>query len=189
MSSDRQYVLKLFFFDTPTSQRALEGCITAYLYAAQDTGIVYAHLNRTDSQLPTVVLKGPAWKRCSVSLDQVRFALQRRATPLSEELLHAYQKRDLLSFRRKINEAFALMQKRSERGIQNADHRLVNNFGYIEKKVVEIDFGQYYYDPDNHQSRQEKLRALSHLARWVKKQMPEWKNEIDLRINTLVAMQ
>jgi hypothetical protein len=174
-SRDGQVVLKLFFFDSPADRHVLDSSVVAYVHAPEETGLLYVHLNETKNRLPSLTLQGPAWKRQRIALDQVRFALQKRAVPLRERLLRCYREGDLASACRILESAFALLKHRIDKGVHNTDYRLVTNCGCCESNVIEIDFGQYNRQA-NHQEQQ---RARSYLMRWIKKWMPKWVEEIE----------
>jgi hypothetical protein len=106
----------------------------------------------------------------------VRFALQMRATPLERALLDSYQKRDLPRFRHQIDSLFSTVKSRMALGIVNADPKLIDNFGFIGERAVEIDFGHYVAK----QPRKELELYASKLSKWMREYTPEWKDEVVL---------
>ncbi|MEN9654666.1 MAG: hypothetical protein RL235_778, partial [Chlamydiota bacterium] len=98
-SQDHQYVLKLLRFDRNCASggRGIDGTKVAKVFKAFqlaaeempiETGLIYLHLNPATKSLPSVAISGPAWHRHVISLDTVRFILQRKAEPFSMILEH-----------------------------------------------------------------------------------------------------
>ena len=206
-SSDQNYVLKLFIFDSPFSSlshrffhrfdkdlpkrtehravKTMQACKTAIVYAPYETGLIDVHLNLRPAGWPLVHLNGPAWHRETVALDRVRFALQRRARPLKQALLYSLNKGDRAAFCEQVDALLSMLKGRISSGIYNADPTLFENFGMIGKQAVEIDFGNYVYCPHlfkGNRSQEEKARYMNQLLKWVERHKPEWKDEVSQRI-------
>ena len=201
LSADGSFVLKLFVVNRCSSQltrkakknllnpissfRVLEGCKTAYSRAPNETGLIYTHLNLTEKELPKIVLKGPCWKRTKISLDHYRFALQRRATSLSEKISKDYRMDDFPSFCEKINQVFSYLSHRTNLEIYNRDSQALSNYGFLENnEVMEMDFGQYSHCPEKDKEQKEKRRLIRNLKKWAIQKAPKWKEKIDSLFST-----
>jgi hypothetical protein len=196
-SQDGQYVLKVLFFDSPKdrllwrffhcqdlglldrveakARKTFEACRLAERYMAEETGLVYLHL-MPSSHLPEVSLKGPAWHRTTLRLDDMRWIIQRRVCPLKEALADVYRKKDHDRFSNLIQSILSVLSKRMEKGIYNTDPTLFGNFGVLGDRALEIDFGNYVYEPARLPTL-EKERTLRQLVEWTEKHAPEWKKE------------
>jgi hypothetical protein len=206
-SHDRRYVLKLFLFDSPqhvlshrfyskndpsllqkTEEKAiktLEAARTAYQYLPEETGLLYLHLDPSEGMLPSIRIKGPAWRRGSLSLDRYRFVLQKRARPLQDVLWESCRGRNRAEFCHRIDSLAALLDRRIQCGIYNSDPTLFDNFGFVENHAVEIDFGNYVYCPHLFKGRrpqEEKARYMGQLLKWIQLNMPEWKDDVAKRM-------
>jgi hypothetical protein len=104
------------------------------------TEAIYAHLNITQNKLPTIPLGSE-----KIQLDRVRFILQKKVAPFKETLLST--KDDPEKMRELLHSWAKLIEKRVSCGIRNADPNLGPNFGFLEGKAVEIDFGNYRKSP------------------------------------------
>lgn len=181
-SEDGNFVLKLFILDS--SKKILESCKVASSYIPKKTGLVYAHLNLTNEDLPRLYLRGPAGKHSFIPLDQFRFALQQRVIPLSEELLRDYHEKSFSSFCQKVENVFSFIDWRSDQKIYNRDSRHISNFGFLGNELIEIDFGQYTLCPED-KRKKEKNRFSRNLIQWMKKETPEWESLIEAYIAQL----
>lgn len=195
-SIDGKYVLKLYLFESPKetlmnsffhrqdysrsdyaalrSIKTLNALAAADHYVPEQTGLVFAHLNLTSDNLPLVHLSGPAWHRMQLDLNRVRFVLQRRVRPLAEPLIEAYLNNDRQRFDSLIREIDSLLSQRIACQIRNADPTLFDNFGFLEDRAVEIDFGNYAQGC----CLNEKSRYVPQLLKWAEKNTPRWKDDV-----------
>lgn len=186
LSQDGRYVLKIFRFDQrhlfrKKSKRPLEqkvnkffqGCVLASTKASEETGILYLHLNLRRESLPILKAKGPLGQPFSLPLDQYRFVLQKKAIPLDVGLLAAKKEGRLPE---RINEIISLLESRIKKGIGNADPSLWRNFGFLEDRAIEFDFGNYLARPDlslPKNARAELERYMRHLRTWIERNAPD----------------
>lgn len=197
LSQDGQYVLKLFRYRRSRfawiesikgsfarfrhkkpkhalwakMQKTLEAAHLAYTEGRSFTQLVYIHLNITENLLPTVTLK--AHQAYHLPLDKYRFVIQRKATPFKEALLAA--KKQPAKMHQCIDSLVDLLHARSAHGIQNADPNLGPNFGFIDERAVEIDFGNYRKSlPDPARQSQEIAQYFGRFAEWLQKNCPEY---------------
>jgi len=211
VSEDGSVVLKLLIFDSSDSLthrlfhsifntssqasyshqvqkravRTLKACELADQYLADDAAILFVHLNPETESLPTVRLIGPSWKRINIQLNSVRFVLQKRADLLNETLMQAYLQKDQQRFFTIVEQLNALLNRRTACGIGNSDPTLFENFGVIGTQPVEIDFGNFYYCPEmikHKRFQEEKARYTDQLLKWVERYIPQWKDDVAMRI-------
>jgi hypothetical protein len=193
-SSDQQYVLKLFRYDQPhfvhrtekasaleKREKLFAACLLAYHKAREETGLVYLHLNQTDSQLPILQAKGPMGQMLRLPLDQYRFAIQKKAEPFRAALLAAYHAPDTGAFPKLLDSFVSVLSSRLSKGIGNSDPTVARNFGFLQGRAVEIDFGNYYAGPVN---PIEQMHRYTHrLRRWLQHQAPEWVPYFDEQVS------
>lgn len=186
LSQDGRYVLKIFRFDQrhlfrkknkrPLEQKVnkfFQGCVLASTKASEETGILYLHLNPQSGRLPILKAKGPLGQPFSLELDQYRFVLQKKAIPLDVGLLAAKKEGNLPA---RIEEIVSLLESRIKKGIGNADPSLWRNFGFLEDRAIEFDFGNYLARPDlslPKNARAEMERYTRHLRTWLERNAPD----------------
>lgn len=166
VSEDKRYILKLFRGDRwahpwrlylrhvmlgkkkrlplyKKDHRLFCACKLAYERASDLTGLVYIHLNPTQS-LPKGVVIDNLGRRYTLDLNRYRFAIQERGDSLPKRLAEANAK-ELELLTRSFRE---LLEERTRRGIANGDTKVHTNFGFIGNKAIEWDFGNYWLDDE-----------------------------------------
>lgn len=197
-SSDRQFVIKLFRFDqrgfpllkrTKRNGRSLEkkierfstASLLAFDYAREETGLIYLHLNLTQIRLPLLNAKGPLGQNLKLPLDRFHFAVQRRVDPFRRSLLYASYCQNKEEMRARIDSFVRLLERRTEKGIANSDPNLSRNFGFLGKRAVELDFGNYMRLSGSRIG--EIKRYTNRLRSWLSKNAPEWVSYLDERVS------
>ncbi len=200
-SQDGRYVLKIFRFDQrhllrkkpskrPFEQKIVQffqGCLLAGTAASEETGILYLHLNPRDEHLPILRAKGPLGQPLSLPLDQYRFALQKKAIPLDRGLFAAKREGRLSE---RIEEIVSLLETRIKKGIGNTDPSLWRNFGFLEDRAIEFDFGNYIARPDLSEPKKAKAeleRYARHLRTWLEKNAPDLLTDFNARVEAGAA--
>lgn len=193
LSQDGQYVLKIFSqplkkyrfppklypYRAPLSQasyqKQIEEGIMGYCLASklppQMTGLLYAHLNTTEKELPFLNIRD-AWLRSyQLPLDRVRFVLQRKCQMLAPTLKQAIQTAPKEA--KRLAESFhKAIATRAAGAIRNSDTEFKKNFGILDGEVIEFDCGAYSYDPsleDPSEQMAEVEKFSAQLRYWVKK--------------------
>ncbi len=164
LSEDQRYVLKLFRFNPlsiPTERwentlrkafgmkekriktfesrviKNFTACKIAETLLKEETALIYAHLNPKKTNLPILRLIGPNRRTYSIDPAQYRFAIQRKGelfpkTPTEEQIV---------SF-------LSLIEKVKNKGVINLDTKLGTNYGLIDNRAIQLDFGNLSYSPE-----------------------------------------
>jgi hypothetical protein len=184
LSHDGKFVLKLFSYNTcpipygqicerflrkhiglkkkrflPLETRILKNftaCQLAYNLARKQTGVLFVHLNPKKGILPTIKVKDRLGRTHEIDPARYRFVLQEKAKPLIENLNA-----------QTIQKFYKLTQELSELGIVNLDPKIGSNFGCLDGRVVQVDFGNFSYCPE---------RAAANQVAFEKK-FTEWLNK------------
>lgn len=153
-SEDGAYVLKFFRFDRSNPkkpkkvssyqkiERMFDATLLAYEKAKEETALLHVHLNPTED-LPFLSVKGPIGQNLYLDLNQYRFVLQRKAVPFRETLVSLIERKDEEALRSHISSFLEMLRSRSKKGLRNTDPSLSRNFGFLDGKAIEIDFGNY----------------------------------------------
>lgn len=172
-SQDGLYVLKLY--RAPSNEEKLSkffsASVIAYTKAKEETGLIFLHLNRTENALPMVALQGPTGTTFELPLDEVRFALQKRAVPFLQALQEAHRLKDTDLLHRRIDAWLSLLERRVAKGIYNTDSAFYRNCGFLGDQAIEIDFGNY--GVGEFSQVVEKERHVTRFRDWMKKHDPE----------------
>lgn len=201
LSADKKTVLKLFRYDQPMNPlrsfirkkilrkkerckalsnavRMMNAAKLAFEEAREETGLLYVHLNPTEGKLPILQCRDPLGRKRSIPLDSYRFVLQKKAEPFRETLQKAIQSGNPTEVKDKIDSFLQLLHQRTAKGISNSDPNLSRNFGFLDGRAVEFDFGNYSRRPSFCPDR-EIEGYTNRLRRWLKKNSPEWVSYLD----------
>lgn len=186
LSQDQKYVLKLFRFDTcrmpfgqnilkkfrkwarlkeklflPTEVKIMKNfssCKLAYSLAQKQTGVVFVHLNPKPDFLPILRVKDRLGRCHRIDPAHYRFALQKKADRFKEILTVDDARPYIMSY-------LTLLKEIAELGLVNIDVKLGSNFGFLEGKAIQIDFGNFIYCPA--QAMAQRDYFVSRLQTWL----------------------
>ncbi len=206
-SQDGNYVVKFFRFDkrlfkkfssvysgkkekprTPVLIKAFtvfNACKIAYDRLKEETALVYLHLNTTSIGLPLLRCKNKIGRTFLLPLDSYRFVVQKKATLFSDALLLARKNPE--EMKKKIDQLIDLLLSRTAKGVFNTDPTLVRNFGFLEDRAVEIDFGNYRSAAEYGRAI-EMQRYTGKLRLWLEREAPNWVGYLDHRMQEVMPL-
>jgi hypothetical protein len=183
-SQDGQTVVKLFRFDRslPDAIQLFDACKLAYDSLRDETGLIYIHLNTTRMNLPTLRCKDAIGRSYKLPLDDYRFVVQRKGELFYSALLSARSRPPLMQ--KRLDQFLDLLQTRVSKEVLNADPSLSRNFGFLEDRAIELDFGNYRASPGL--DREAEMRHYTaKLRSWLQENAPEWVSYLDQRVEAL----
>ena len=170
-SQDDKYVVKLFRYDQRQKvdtqekiEHLFKACTLAYNKAREETGLIFLHLNCTEGELPILHATGPIGQSLRIPLDRYRFAIQKKATPFGKAMCDAESPE---AMQKLINAFLATLRSRIDKGLRNSDPAIGRNFGFLDGRAIEIDFGNY---SENGIPEEEEMQMyLRRLQTWLGK--------------------
>ncbi len=184
-SEDQTVVLKFFRFHTPYSELKISDLFNAahiaYQQLKEETGLLYIHLNPTQLDLPTIHCTDAVGRSYSFRLDECRFALQKRAKSFPQAIQEALA--DPREMQKRIDQWIELLVSRTEKGIFNSDPSLSRNFGFLDNRAIEFDFGNF--KPSPHSREVEIERYASRFRSHLKESAPEWIAYLDAELKKI----
>ena len=204
VSQDGDYVLKLFkhhhmrprsWIDPVLPQSLIEkrrvrlsklftSCKIAHERFLEGTGLVYLHLTKTDHLQTKLRLFDPIGVVHILNLDEIEFALQKRATLAYSTLTALIEAREFEAAKRRLESLVDLIATRSRAGIADHDARK-RNFGFIGSDAIELDLGSFSLNEslkDPQEAQKTLLYETMKLRRWIKKYHPELSECLDAKI-------
>lgn len=148
----------------------------AFTEFKDQTGYLYVHLNRTahlNKKINVIDKKG---KRHTVSLDNVCFAVQKKADLLYPGLKALIEKKNIEGAKKAISSLVSLMDCFIKKGVVDNDPILKKNFGLINEEAIQFDIGRLRMDPLSIQpdQYQQKIAKLTNsLKKWIESNSPE----------------
>jgi hypothetical protein len=147
----------------------------AYEELQEQTGVIFAHLNKTNSWQHAIRVRDEDGKEFLVPLDTTEFVLQKRAVPAFQYIKACLQKTGEAGAERALTALFEMIAYRLREGWIDLDKGISTNYGFIDGKPVQIDLGHLEHDP-KYATKEvycaEILRVHSRLAKWARTQNP-----------------
>ncbi|MEM8727926.1 MAG: hypothetical protein AAGE99_04375 [Chlamydiota bacterium] len=150
-------------------------CLIAYREFKKETGILFVHLNKIPVDRTMTLKDGIGFKH-KIALGDVEFVLQRKAIPTDKYLLSLKKEGKLEEAKQALSSLLAFTVKRAEKGYSDKDPHLIRNFGFIDRKAVEIDIGGFHHDPKKNLKyfyTDEMRRIRGKLLPWLEGNYPE----------------
>ena len=214
LSEDGQYVLKLIKFkhikpslivkSLPSigpfkhykkkhlerKNKMLTGVFSGYHLAyrkhREESGIIYIHLNRTDTIGKTVVLYDKIGIRRKIDLDNVVFVLQQRAVKTREALRQALNDKDVALAKKRMRAVFDLYALEYEKGMYDRDRGVMHNTGFIGDRVIRLDVGKLVESETIKEpaARKEDFdKVLARMRRWLRANYPDLYPELAVEMD------
>ncbi|MCB1136308.1 MAG: hypothetical protein KDK78_08580, partial [Chlamydiia bacterium] len=144
---------------------------------AEDTGVILAHLNRTDNVLNIQTKfqdRFGAWHE--ISLDNLEFVLQHYSRPLPEAFSSLMKSGQLKEAQEMVEDLIAVVARRCDKGIRDTDQAFLDNYGFIAGHAIEFDVGslnRYELIRERPYRDQEILLQLEPFHGWLLENFPQ----------------
>ena len=183
VSADGEVVLKLFkehhmtpfgpfqsFNEKQTAKRDFfyNSCKIAYTKFRERTGLLFLHLNKTESLKQKVILYDRLGIAHQIDLDAIPFALQHHAVGIYDKIKTLVKRGELDEAKRCIDSMLALIKERCAQGIADRDPNIRRNCGFVGSYAIEVDIGSYSKDPAF-----QKPQEVDKFKRWIDSSFPQ----------------
>ncbi|NGX32509.1 MAG: hypothetical protein K1060chlam4_00557 [Candidatus Anoxychlamydiales bacterium] len=144
----------------------------AYEKLKDETATIYVHLNKTNNLNRKLQIEDKFKNIHLVDLNEVGFALQKKAFSFKKALLNA--KNDKKAFEILLSSFFDNLQSIYSKNILNKDRHVIQNLGVIDDRVVEIDIGRFIIKNDFNEEKlkKEATHYTTYLKKWLLKNAP-----------------
>jgi hypothetical protein len=182
-SADSKYVIKFFKYDRMRTQgykKTIERTFCSYKLSydvlRQETGVVYLHLNKTQSLHKTITVRDDRHRHFKIDLDDKEFLIQRKAKQIFPAISAHMKKGQIDSAKQLLSSVIQLVIARSDKGIKDLDPFPRNNCGCFDDQAVFIDVGSFIPDeslksPEGR--KKEVARVMDRFMNWLKRDYPE----------------
>ncbi len=182
------FVKKIFHSVRKIDQRTKErqDSFSSYKLAfeklPEETGMLCLHLNKTDTLNLSLTLIDQNGKTFEVSLDEMEFLIQKKATLVFHHLKALYKKGQSKEAERAILSLFEVVAKRSQKGIYDKDLQFFKNFGFVNNRAIEIDIGEFRTNQAPRPTYEE-LKTLSYqIHDFLKMHAPKHLSKVESKI-------
>jgi hypothetical protein len=152
-----------------------ESCQIAENYLKEETGILYLHLNPTETLSPLKIIDNLGISH-TLNLNTTSFVVQRYAERIFSRMEKQLTQHDIKGAKQLIHNIFEYIQKRSQKGVRDNDNGLKRNYGYIGNKAISLDIGSFTLDDtlqDPLVCQAELERKTKQLGKWIEEFYPE----------------
>lgn len=151
----------------------------AYERLQEETGVEYLHLTKTRYLKKAIHLKTKNGKTLTLKLDDIEFMVQKRATPIFEEInAHPEQGEKIIA------SIIALIKSRKKKGFGDNDINCEKNLGIYNGKAFQIDVGEFYLIFPQPVQKEELVKATLDLRFFLEKNHPHLITSLDKAINS-----
>lgn len=159
--------------------RVLESCKTALTYIKEDTGVIYAHLNPTPLDLPSITLMDKHGRPWTIDLSQSCFLLQRKADLFYEHIKDLMGESRLEEAKYAITSTIKLLDRFIDLGVYDNNAILRKNFGFINNEAMQFDIGKFKFDAARERDKREIRIVTKNFRRWIGTYYPELNSHFD----------
>lgn len=153
-----------------------DSCTIAYQQLKKETGLIYLHLNATNTINKKIILIDKIGNKHFLDLDSTPFLLQEKGELIFVKLSSLLQNKKTEEVKQIIHSTIEIIKNRIALDIINTDPIIRRNFGVLEGKAIEIDTGSFLKTPhlkNEHEKKLEILFELKELQDWLEKKAPD----------------
>lgn len=182
-SQDGRYVLKFLKQSQSRKERKIERAKRleksfeiAITKAADECGILFAHMSSTKGIHPNVTLLDSRGHLVSVPLNDVQFVIQEKVQFIKPRLISFMYEGKEAEAKQTIDALFQVLVALGKKGIEDNDGALIrnNNVGFLENHAIILDPGKFvlFKKALTAQEFEHSLRRLQPLENWLEKHYP-----------------
>jgi hypothetical protein len=172
-------------------EEAAGGYQMGFSQLKEETAILYTHFQRSQDLQQMLCLVDSHERKFSVDLDSSYFVVQKRADLMYERIDQLMQEGKEEEAKEALVSVLHLIAHRLRQGIADQDHGVRKNYGFIGKRAVQIDVGDFFQS-DNVKRGAGFRRELHHMAKklvlWATKEHPSLVPTINQELATLVVL-
>lgn len=163
--------------------KTLESYTLAYQLLKKETGLLGLHFSCNTLLSSPIKLVDKLGITHTLNPNLYPFIVQERALLVKEKITQLMENKEEEAARRALNNLFALVKMRMEKGIEDKDPNLSKNFGFIGSEPIQIDGGCFSLtsSPSLEKIRQSK----EDLQHWINQYYPSLSNDLAKAYETL----
>lgn len=119
----------------------LQNYKNSYQELKEETGLIFLHINKTDTLHRTVTLVDKTQAEYQIPLDQVTFILQHKANLIYPTLDKLFQEKKIDAAKQIVTQIISLITSCCQKGYIDDDPVLRKNYGLLANRAIHIDVG------------------------------------------------
>ncbi len=157
----------------------------AYDEMKEETGLVYLHLNKTNTLKQSVTIYDKLGIAHQLPLDEMEFLVQKRATLVFPAIDQLMKTEGIDAAKEAISALVKLLALRCSKGIFDKDPDLNTNFGFLGRIPVQIDIGRFRKQEEKNLDREEIARITDNFRQWLDCHYPPLSQHLLAEIQSL----
>lgn len=155
-----------------------------------ETGLVYVHLNKTNTLQKQVLITDKLGLEHQIAIDDHEFLIQKRAHMLTDTIDNQMKKSQINLTKKLLDNLFETLVSEYKRGLGDNDHALMQNTGVLDGMAIHIDVGQFLkrevYKNVEVQA-QEMFDKTYEFRVWLKKNHPDLSLYFDEKLYSFIG--
>lgn len=167
--------------------RVFNGYALAYAGNKETTGVIYIHLQKTNTFKKNAELIDRNGFTYFVDLDSTYFILQKKATVTKDVLKSLLNRGEVATAKLKIRQIFDLYILEFQKKLADSDHNVMVNTGFVKDHPIHLDVGRLVLElePDQNKFKQDLVKiSQKRFGKWIYKNYPQYYEEMAQDMNT-----
>lgn len=145
----------------------------AFNHLKDETALVFVYLGQPISFDPKVTICDRKQHIHEISLKNAYFIVQKKLEIVQNRLTRLLQNNALTEAHLAVKQVKQLLKERAEKGIIDRIQTMHNNYGFLQDRAFQLDFGRIHFDPEiAKRPEEEKRRVLLQFESWLKDTFP-----------------
>jgi len=162
--------------------RTFMSYLTSYQRFADQTGVLYLHLNKTHELDKKVCIYPPKGAKINLDLDSMEFLIQKNAIPLFTYLGGLLENKEVERVKQAISSILDLIIARGEVGIANSDADQQHHIGFVKGCARWMRLDAFDLIPPNYPGLADFYETTQHLKTYLLDKHPELASFLDAQI-------
>lgn len=171
-------------------ERLFQSWKTAFDNLQEETGLVYIHLNKTDSLHKRTVIYDKMGGRHELNMDEMEFLIQKKTTMLCSALENLMAEGKVDKAKGLLARLVKMVISEYHRGFADNDHALMQNTGVFDDQPIHVDVGQFVKNQDMQDPmmyHQELFNKMFKFRLWLAKKYPDLRECLDQELCTEIG--
>lgn len=175
-------------------QRKLFGVFESYKLAydvdKNESGLIFIQLNTEENPERYATVVDKIGVKRTINLQHYPFILQYKGQTLRMVINELLKKEDVATAQKRLGQIFDLYAQEYHKGVYDHDHGVMQNTGFIEERPLHLDVGKLMREEkmrDKSYAKKDAELVASKMKIWVKKNFPQYSEEIAEYLNKKIA--
>lgn len=141
----------------------------------EETGLLYLHLNKTSHLKKQLRIYDKIGVAYDLDMDKMEFLVQKKAKLVFPAIDSLMKTEGLDAAKEAVGSLVQLLLSRCEKGIFDKDPDLNTNFGFLNRRPIQIDIGRFCHEIESKTAsihQEEIMRITDNFRQWLETNYP-----------------